>query len=149
MSLCLHVRQQPTKHEYKLSIAKQVVSMNFKDIPCLFHTFSLHAHSQTLLIAAVLAAIALAFVHQALFVIPAGVAQIFAHSSFEETFATLTAVHSIVFPCKMQNFKNKGKRLEANGKTKQNQSKRSQTFLTMPEILFAAFRKQSKSDSAR
>lgn len=72
--------------------------------PCLFHTFPLHAHGQTLLIAAVLAAIALAFVNQALFVIPAGVAQIFAHSSFEETFATLTAVHSIVFACKLQKF---------------------------------------------
>lgn len=63
----------------------------------MFDHFPLHAHGQTLLIAAVLAAIALAFVNQALFVIPAGVAQIFAHSSFEETFATLTAVHSIVF----------------------------------------------------
>lgn len=63
------------------------------------HTFPLHAHGKALLVAAVLAAIALAFVNQALFVIPAGIAQVFAHSSFEETFAPLTAVYTIVFAC--------------------------------------------------
>lgn len=62
----------------------------------MFDHFPLHAHGQALLVTAVLAAIALAFVNQALFVIPAGIAQVFAYSSFEETFATLTAVHSIV-----------------------------------------------------
>lgn len=77
------------------------------------HTFPLHAHGQALLIAAVLAAIALAFVNQALFVIPAGIAQVFAHSSFEETFTTLTAIDSIVFACKLKKkFKNRVK-LEA------------------------------------
>ena len=65
------------------------------------HTFSLHAHGQALLIAAILAAIALAFVHQALFVIPAGIAQVFAHSSFEETFTTLTAIDPVVLACKL------------------------------------------------
>lgn len=64
------------------------------------HTFPLHAHGQALLIAAVLAAIALAFVNQALLVVPASVAQVFADSSFEETFAALTAVDSIVLACK-------------------------------------------------
>ncbi len=68
---------------------------------CSVHTFPLHAHGQALLVAAVLAAIALAFVDQALFVIPAGIAQVFAHSSFEETFATLTAVHAVVLACKL------------------------------------------------
>lgn len=60
------------------------------------HTFPLHAHGQALLIAAVLAAIALALVHQTLLVIPAGVAQVFADCSFEETLAAFTAVDSIV-----------------------------------------------------
>jgi len=65
------------------------------------HTFSLHTHGQALLVAAVLAAIALTFVDQALFVIPAGVAQVFAHSSLKETFATFAAVHSVVFAWKV------------------------------------------------
>lgn len=69
--------------------------------PCSLHTFSLHAHGQALLIAAILAAIALALVHQALFVIPAGIAQVFAHSSFEETFTTLTAIDPVVLACKL------------------------------------------------
>lgn len=60
------------------------------------HTFPLHAHGQALLIAAVLAAIALALVHQTLLVIPAGVAQVFADSSFKETLAAFTAVDPIV-----------------------------------------------------
>lgn len=60
------------------------------------HTFPLHAHGQALLIAAVLAAIALALVHQTLLVVPAGVAQVFADCSFEETLAAFTAVDSIV-----------------------------------------------------
>lgn len=64
---------------------------------CSLHTFPFHAHGQALLVAAVLAAIALAFVDQALFVVPAGIAQVFAHGSLEETFTTLTAVDSIVF----------------------------------------------------
>lgn len=63
------------------------------------HTFPLHAHSQALLIAAVLAPIALAFVNQTLLVVPASVAQVFADSSFEETFAALAAVDSIVLAC--------------------------------------------------
>lgn len=61
-------------------------------------TFPLHAHGQALLIAAVLAAVALAFVHQTLFVVPAGVAQVFAHSPFKETFTALAAVNAVVFP---------------------------------------------------
>ena len=75
--------------------------------PVSLHTFPLHAHGQALLVAAVLAAIALAFVYQAFFVIPAGVAQVFAHSSFEETFTALTAVHSIVLACIWYKFKKK------------------------------------------
>lgn len=67
--------------------------------PCSLHTFPFHAHGQALLVATVLAAIALAFVNQAFLVIPAGVAQVFAHSSLEKPFATLTAVHSIMFTC--------------------------------------------------
>lgn len=63
----------------------------------MLHTFPLHAHGQALLVAAVLAAIALAFVDQALFIVPAGVAQVLAHSPFEKAFAALTAVNSIVF----------------------------------------------------
>lgn len=75
------------------------------------HTFPLHAHSQALLIAAVLAAIALAFVNQALLVVSASVAQVFADSSFEETFAALAAVDSIVLACKGHKVNNSKKKL--------------------------------------
>lgn len=60
-------------------------------------TFSLHAHGQTLLVATVLTAVPLAFIDDTVFVVATGVGQVFAHSPFEETFAPLTAVYSIVF----------------------------------------------------
>lgn len=60
-------------------------------------TFPLHAHRQALLIAAVLAAVALTLVHQTLFVVPASVAQVFAHSPFKEPFTALAAINSVVF----------------------------------------------------
>ena len=59
-------------------------------------TFPLHAHSQTLLVAAVLASVALPLVDQTLFVVPAGVGEVFPDGPLEEPFATLTAVHTIV-----------------------------------------------------
>lgn len=71
------------------------------------HTFPLHAHGQALLIAAVLAAIALTLVDQTFFIIPAGVAQVFAHSSLEKTLTTFTAIHSIVLTCKLTILKSK------------------------------------------
>lgn len=63
------------------------------------HTFPLHSHGQTLLIAAVLAAIALAFIDQTLLAVPACVGQVFSDGPLKETFAPLTAVHTIVFSC--------------------------------------------------
>ena len=66
----------------------------------LTHTFSLHAHGQALLVAAVLAAVALALVHHAVLVIAAGVAQVFPHCALEEAFAALAAVHAIVLTWK-------------------------------------------------
>lgn len=63
-------------------------------------TFSLHSHGQTLLIAAVLAAVSLAFVDDAVLAVSAGVGQVLAHGPFEETFASLTAVHTVVFTCR-------------------------------------------------
>lgn len=87
--------QKLTKHDSLNSPAFQVQ-------PGFLHTFPFHAHGQALLVAAVLAAVALAFVDQTLFVIPAGVSQVFTHSSFEEAFASLTAVNTIVFPFKMK-----------------------------------------------
>lgn len=59
-------------------------------------TFPLHATGQALLVATVLAAVALAFVHQAVLVVPAGVAQVLAYRALEETLAALAAVHSVV-----------------------------------------------------
>lgn len=79
---------QPCKHKYITNTQHDAVS----------DTFPLHAHGQALLIAAVLAAVALAFVDQTLFVVPAGVAQVFAHGPFKETFTALAAVNSVVFP---------------------------------------------------
>lgn len=63
------------------------------------HTFPLHAHGQTLLVAAVLAAIALAFINQTLLAVSTRVGQVFPDGPLEETFAPLTAVHTIVFSC--------------------------------------------------
>lgn len=59
-------------------------------------TFPLHATGQALLVATVLAAVALALVHQAVLVVPAGVAQVLAYRALEETLAALAAVHSVV-----------------------------------------------------
>lgn len=61
------------------------------------HTFSLHAHGQALLVATVLAAVPLTLVDQALLIVSTRVGKIFTDSPFEEAFATLTAVHPIVF----------------------------------------------------
>lgn len=60
-------------------------------------TFSLHAHGQTLLVAAVLTAVPLAFIDDTVLVVTAGVGQVFAHCPLEEAFAALAAVHPIVF----------------------------------------------------
>lgn len=60
-------------------------------------TFPLHAHDQALLVAAVLAAVALTLVDEAVFVIPAGVDEVFPYGSFEEAFAAFAAVHTVVF----------------------------------------------------
>lgn len=60
-------------------------------------TFSLHAHGQTLLVAAVLTAVPLALVDDTVLVVSAGVGEVFAHCSLEEALAALTAVHPIVF----------------------------------------------------
>ena len=54
-------------------------------------TFSLHAHGETLDIAAVLAAVALAFVNQTVAVVSAGVGQLLPHRALEEAFTAFTA----------------------------------------------------------
>lgn len=59
-------------------------------------TFPLHAHDQALLIAAVLAAVALALVNEAVLVIPTCVDEIFPYGPLEEPFAAFAAVHPIV-----------------------------------------------------
>ena len=59
--------------------------------------FPLHPHGKTLLVAAVLAAVALALVDQAVLVVTAGVGQVLPHRAFEEAFAALAAVHPIMF----------------------------------------------------
>lgn len=61
-------------------------------------TFPLHPHGEALLIAAVLAAIALALVYEAVFVVPAGVDQVLPDRPLEEALAALTAVHPVVLP---------------------------------------------------
>lgn len=62
-------------------------------------TFSLHAHGQTFLIAAVLTAVALAFVDHTVLVVSTSVGQVLTHSPLEETLASLAAVHTVVFTC--------------------------------------------------
>lgn len=59
-------------------------------------TFPLHAHDQALLIAAVLTAVALTLVNEAVFVIPTRVDEVFPYGSLEEAFAAFTAVHTVV-----------------------------------------------------
>lgn len=59
-------------------------------------TFPLHAHDQALLIAAVLTAVALALVNEAVFVIPTSVDEVFPYGSLEEPFAAFTTVHTVV-----------------------------------------------------
>lgn len=59
-------------------------------------TLSLHPHGQALLVAAVLAAVPLAFVHQTVLIVSACVAQVLPHSALEKALAALAAVHAIV-----------------------------------------------------
>jgi len=59
---------------------------------CVPQTFSLHAHCQALLVAAVLAAVTLSLVDNAVLLISAGILKLFAHSTLEESFATFTTV---------------------------------------------------------
>lgn len=61
-------------------------------------TFSLHAHGQTLLIAAVLAAVPLALVYQTLLNFSTRVCEVFPDGSLEEALASFTAVNTIMFP---------------------------------------------------
>lgn len=68
-------------------------------IPVFPVTFPFHAGGQALLVTAVLATVALAFVHHAVLVVAAGVGQVLAYGAFEETFATFAAVHPIMLPC--------------------------------------------------
>lgn len=59
-------------------------------------TLPLHASSQALLIAAVLTAVTLTLVDEAVLVIPARVDEVFPYGSLEEAFAAFTTVHTIV-----------------------------------------------------
>lgn len=59
-------------------------------------TFPLHAHDKALLIATVLAAVALALVNEAVFIIPTRVDEILPYRPLEEPFAAFTTVHPIV-----------------------------------------------------
>ncbi len=59
-------------------------------------TLSLHSHGQALLVAAVLAAVPLAFVHQTVLTVSACVAQVLPHSALEKALAALAAVHAVV-----------------------------------------------------
>lgn len=59
-------------------------------------TFSLHAHGETFLVAAVLAAVPLTLVHHTVFVISACVAQVFSNSALKKAFTSLTTVYTIV-----------------------------------------------------
>jgi len=61
-------------------------------------TFPLHPHGEALLIAAVLAAVALALVDEAVLVVTAGVDQVFPDGPLKEALAALAAVHPIVLP---------------------------------------------------
>lgn len=61
-------------------------------------TFPLHPHGKTLLVAAVLAAVALALVDEAVLVVTAGVDQVFPDGPLKEALAALAAVHPIVLP---------------------------------------------------
>lgn len=61
-------------------------------------TFSLHAHGQTLLIAAVLAAVPLALVYLAILIVSTRVREVFPDGSLEEALASFTAVNTIMFP---------------------------------------------------
>lgn len=60
------------------------------------HSFPLHAHDKALLIATVLAAVALALVNEAVFIIPTRVDEILPYRPLEEPFAAFTTVHPIV-----------------------------------------------------
>lgn len=61
-------------------------------------TFPLHPHGEALLIAAVLAAVALALVDEAVLVVTAGVDQVLPDGPLKEALAALAAVHPIVLP---------------------------------------------------
>ena len=90
--------QNPNKCVLILSVQMQIVQNKQPTgfISCLL-TFSLHAHGQALLIAAVLASVPLSLIHNAVFIVPTGVAQVFPNCSLEEAFAALTAVYAIMF----------------------------------------------------
>lgn len=65
-------------------------------LPLLLDGFPLHAAGETFLIPAVLAAVSLAFVYRAVFVLPAGVGQVFPYRPLEESFASLTAIDTVM-----------------------------------------------------
>ncbi len=77
--------------------------------PCLL-TFSLHAHGQALLVAAVLAAVPLSLINHTVFVVPTGIGQVFAHGPLEEAFTALTAVDTVVLTWRVGREGRRGKR---------------------------------------
>lgn len=62
-----------------------------EDIYTVRRTFSFHSHCQTFLIAAVLAAITLALVHNAVLLITTSILQLLAHCALEKAFAAFAA----------------------------------------------------------
>lgn len=78
----------------------RIKSSQYKRRTSWTHTFPLHAHGEALLVAAVLAAIPLALVNQALFVVSTCVGKILPDGPLEEAFASLTAVDAIVLSCR-------------------------------------------------
>lgn len=65
-------------------------------LPLLLDGFPLHAAHETLLVSTVLAAVSLAFVYRAVFVLPAGIGQVFPYRPLEESFASFTAIDTVV-----------------------------------------------------
>lgn len=71
-----------------------------RPLPFLLYSFTLHAASEALLIATVLAAVALPLVDDAVALLAASVRQVFADRALEEAFAAFAAERGTMIPFK-------------------------------------------------
>lgn len=82
-----------------MAAKRKSASPQLKSLFLLLHSLALHALTETLLVATILASIPLAHINETVAICAAGVDDILANGALEETLAAFAGEDAIVFAC--------------------------------------------------